>query len=104
MLRISYDASGMVTDTEVIRGYPLLVESTRQQLKSIHIQTNRVDDHPCQSLLVIDYRLSDEETPPAVIGHHLAGGAYINVTAHNLVISDPAFTITRTRRKFLGLF
>jgi hypothetical protein len=102
-LRISFDAGGNILGIEAISGHQLLVKSTSEQLRAWRLRINIAGDQPCQSLIVVKYRIFPENYSAADLEStrkpHVPIGIYqIWVDTYTIVLSDPAPTLTRKHR------
>jgi hypothetical protein len=94
--RAIYSPSGSVASLETLSGPRLLATSANQQMKSWTFQTDAKGTEPCQSLIVMSFVLGDtdslepRENVPLSIYR-------ISVRAYHIVLSDPAFTISKPK-------
>jgi hypothetical protein len=98
--RVTYSPTGKVIGLETIFGNPLIAKSANGQMKSWTIRTDALGAELCQSLIVLNFVIGETEsveqianTPPTI--------TRIDVQTHPLVLSDPAFTISKSRRNWL---
>jgi hypothetical protein len=100
ILRVNFSTIGDVLKVEPISGPQMLVKSSSEQLKTWHLTTTAVGDAPCQSLVVIKYRLFPENytLPPVeeTPGEFRPAGLYvISIDSHPIVMADPSGSIGR---------
>src|SRR5580704_3564254 len=95
--RINFMPSGQVLGLEAISGPVMLTRAVNDQMKAWTIRTDATGSEACQSLVVAEFTIGDRQIP-SPLGTPLASVYRISVHAEELIISDPAFTITRRRR------
>lgn len=98
--RVTYSPTGKVIGLETIFGNPLIASSANGQMKSWTIRTDATGAELCQSLIVINFIIGETEsveqianTPPTI--------TRIDVQTHPVVLSDPSFTISKSRWNWL---
>ena len=96
-LRVTYERTGNVITVETINGPIMLVNAATEQIKQSTIGTDAPGSDPCESLFIINYELDDGKLPPLTPTPNVPGMFRGTVRAYVLVLSDPAFTITRKR-------
>lgn len=99
LARVIYRPQGEVKDVILLSGPPLLARSIATQLKTWHLETNAAGEYPCQSLVIIDFRLvtndkSDVPPPQSTSGSIMR----LSIEAQPLCLSDPAPTLGKKRR------
>lgn len=101
--RMTYSPAGKVIGLDTIFGNPLMATSANGQMKSWTIRTDATGAELCQSLVVINFVIGETEsveqianTPPTI--------TRIDIQTHPVVLSDPAFTISRSHRDWLKIF
>jgi len=104
--RMTFSPSGKVIGLETIFGNQLIATSANGQMKSWTVRTDASGEELCQSLIVINFVIGETDAveqiadPPPTIYR-------INVQAHTIVLnvmSDPAPTIIKSHRNWLGIF
>jgi hypothetical protein len=101
--RMTFSPQGKVIGLETIFGNPLIAKSANDQMGSWTVRTDATGEGLCQGLIVIDFAIGQTEsveqvadTPPTVFR--------INVRTYTIVLSDPAYTISKShwnwRRNF----
>jgi hypothetical protein len=105
ILRVNFSTTGIVSNVESVSGPQMLVTSASEQLMAWQFHTNAVGDQPCQSLVVIKYRILSEnydvpqiESTSKEQSHSPAGIYQISIDSYSIILSDPASTVTRKRR------
>jgi hypothetical protein len=98
--RMTFSPSGEVIEMETVFGPPLLATSANAQMKSWTVQTNAAGADPCQSLIVLNFAIGQTEsveqiadTSPTILR--------INIRTYTLVLSDPAYTISKSHWSWL---
>jgi hypothetical protein len=104
LTRITYSPQGDVKDVVNISGPPMLAKSVGEQLKSWHLRTNASGEDFCQSLVIIDFRIASDTTPPALPPQR-APRSILRISVEAVVVipltNDEAPTLTRKRRFLL---
>ena len=105
ILRVTFSTTGSISSVESVSGPKMLVDSTSERLKAWQFHTNATGDQPCQSLVVVKYRILPEnydpqtELPSKEQSHPPAGIYQISIDAYTIVLTeDLAATLTRKRR------
>jgi hypothetical protein len=92
ILRVHFSTDGGVLSVESISGPQTLVDPTRERLKSWQFHTDAVGDQPCQSLIVVKYRILPEnydlptESTSEPQPHPSAGIYQISVDSYTITI------------------
>jgi hypothetical protein len=103
LLRVTYTPQGQPQDVNLVSGPLMLAKFAGNQLKTWHLKTNATGEDLCQSLAIIQFRLSDN--PPAQAQQEqLASGSMMRLSIDAQMppcLCDPAPTLGKKRR---GLF
>jgi hypothetical protein len=92
VLRVHFSTDGGVLSVESISGPEMLVDPTNERLKSWQFHTDAVGDQPCQSLVVVKYRILPEnhdlptESTSEPQSHPPAGIYQISVDSYTITI------------------
>jgi hypothetical protein len=105
ILRVNFFPTGSVTNVESVSGPQMLVDSTSERLRTWQFHTDAVGDQPCQSLVVVRYRILPEDYDPQTEStskgqsHPPIGIYQISVDAYTIVLTDDlAPTLTHKPR------
>jgi hypothetical protein len=99
--RINFTTTGNILSLDQLVA-KLLAVSTADQIKNWHLTTDAAGDEPCQSLVLVRYRIYNNDEPPPNESLPITPGMLqISVDSPVLVISDPVVTITRKHRFLL---
>ena len=102
ILRVSFSTIGDVLKIEPISGPQMLVKSSSEQLKMWHLTTTAVGDAPCQSLVVIRFRILPEDYSMPQVEQspnetRPAGIYLISVDSHPFPMAGPTPALTQDR-------
>jgi hypothetical protein len=109
ILRVNFSTTGSVSSVESISGPQMLVDSTSERLKAWQLHTNAIGDQPCQSLVVVKYRVLPEsydlqtESPSKEQPHPPAGIYQIWIDAYTIILTED-LPPTLTRKRHLWIF
>jgi hypothetical protein len=103
LLRITYTPQGQPQDVTSISGPPMLARFVGNQFKAWHLKTNATGEDLCQSLAIVQFRLSDNPSAQAQ-QEQLVSGSIMRLSIDAQVppcLCDPAPTLGKKRRFFL---
>ncbi|HWA93397.1 MAG TPA: hypothetical protein VG844_02260 [Terracidiphilus sp.] len=103
LAHVIYEPNGRVIRIEPISGPAMLTNSIKRQVIAWTLNTDSKGDEPCMSLLIANFRLSDDLFIPVELNRELPLPSTIRITveAMQIVISDPAPAITTNHLKIV---
>lgn len=97
--RVEFLPGGPVIGFHSVSGPAMLSKALEQQAQHWKVTTSANGVKPCQSLIVVAFTLGEKNSPfGTAVSTPDIDRIWVNTEA--LVISDPAFTVTRTKRSW----
>jgi hypothetical protein len=104
LARITYTPQGDIKEVISISGPPLLAKFTAAQIRDWHMKTNAVGGDLCQSLAIVQFRLSDN-LALQVQHEQLVSGSIMRLFIDAQMppcLCDPEPTLAKKRRSFFS--